>query len=291
MKYIGLSICALLILPRLTGQVAAVSVVDSIVIVDDVGGSNYSEEIVLFRADGTYQDLADINHFSGSANTTSALASGTYSYSVSTANEFGGPGAGQGPQTVGTIMWGSRPPLQLVFFTATTGQPGPSGPGVLSSFQVFPRLAVTGAANVSNNSWISAPHPTMPGFVIEGESPRWVLIRGTGPSLTQFSVPSPITDPSMTLSGAIDFSINVQTVFTDNGAMVTNTVNSWTSDPNLVAGLQAVFSLVGAFQFTSGSNDCAALVLLEPGAYTVQGSTSSAGGQFLTEVYVLPYGS
>jgi hypothetical protein len=131
----------------------------------------------------------------------------------------------------------------------------------------------------------------IPGFVIEGGSPRWVLIRGAGPSLAQFSVPSPVMDPSMTLSGSIIFGINVQTVTTGNGATVTNTVNSWTSDPNLVAGLQAVFSLVGAFQFTSGSNDCAALVLLGPGAYTVQASTSSTGGQFLTEVYVLPYGS
>jgi hypothetical protein len=291
MRHFALSLCALLILPRLTAQVASVSVVDSIVAIDDVGGSNSSEEIVLFRADGTYQDLANINRFSGGAITTSPLASGTYSYSVSTANEFGGPGSAPGPQTVGTITWANRTSLQLVFFTATTGQPGPSGPGVLSGFRVFPRLVVTGAANVSNNSWISAAHPTIPGFVLEGASPRWVLIRGAGPSLAQFSVPNPVTDPSMSLSGAIDFGVNVQTVTTGNGATETSTVNSWTSDPNLVAGLQAVFSLVGAFQFISGSNDCAALVLLEPGAYTVQASTSSAGGQFLTEVYVLPYGS
>jgi hypothetical protein len=288
MRYIILSICALLSIPRLTAQVASTSIVDSIVGVTFVGGSNYTEELVLFRADGTYQDLADISHFSGSANTTSPLSSGTYSYSVSV-----GTGS-EGPQTVGTITWANRTPLLLWFTSATSGQPsgpgGSSGPEVLSGFQIYPRLAVTGAANVSNNSWISAAHPTIPGFVIEGATPRWVLIRGVGPSLAQFSVPSPVANPTMTLSGGIDFSINVQSVSSSGGTTVTNTVSPWTSDPNLVAGFQAVFSLVGAFQFTGGSSDCAGLVLLEPGAYTVQGSTSTPGGQFLTEVYVLPYG-
>jgi hypothetical protein len=93
----------------------------------------------------------------------------------------------------------------------------------------------------------------------------------------------------MTLSAGSYLEVNVQNVYTTTSG--TGIVNPWTSDPNLVAGLQAVFTLVGAFQFTSGSSDCAGLLLLEPGAYTVQGTTSSsAGGQLLTEVYVLPYG-
>ena len=94
----------------------------------------------------------------------------------------------------------------------------------------------------------------------------------------------------MSITGQTYATFNLQTVYANNQGTDTNIVNSWTSDPNLVAGFQAVFSAVGAFQFTSGSSDCAGLVLLPPGAYTVQGSTSGASGQFLTEVYVLPYG-
>lgn len=289
MKSTLLAVCALLLTPVLSAQVAAVNVVDSIVGITYVGGSNYSSELVLFRADGTYQDLAVTSHFSGGGTTTSAPTSGTYTYAVSV-------GAGwQGPQTVGTITWTSgttpRAPLALWFTQPNSGQPGVSAPGYLSSFGVYPRIAVTGAANVSNNSWISAGHPTIPGFVIEGNSVRWVLIRGAGPALAQFGVPSPLANPVMSFTGGTYGAFNLQSVDADGQETDTSTVNTWSSDPNLVPGFQAVFTAVGAFQFPSGSSDCAGLVLLAPGAYTVQGSTPAAAGQFLTEVYVLPYGT
>ena len=290
MNRITLPICALLSISGLSAQVASVSIVDSIVLISNVGGSNYNNELVLFRADGTYQDIAVTSHFSGGGIPTSPPSSGTYSYTVSIGEGWAGP------QTVGTITWTNgespRAPLTLWFVSPTSGQPFVSGAGVLSSFGVFPRVALTGATNVSNNSWISASHPTTPGFVIEGDSPRWVLIRGAGPSLAQFGVPSPVANPAMVLSGGYSSftSVNLQNVYSNDGATGAETVGPWSSDPNLVAGLQAMFSLAGAFQYTGGSSDCAGLVLLAPGAYTVQGSTTGAAGQLLTEIYVLPYG-
>lgn len=85
--------------------------------------------------------------------------------------------------------------------------------------------------------------------------------------------------------------MNITTVTNGMGQTVSQTVNSWSNDPNLAVGLRTIFSVAGAFQFQNGSSDCAGLVLLAPGAYTIQGTTSGADGEMLTEVYVLPYGS
>jgi hypothetical protein len=157
---------------------------------------------------------------------------------------------------------------------------------------VYPRNELSGAVNVSNNSWITAAHPTTPGFVIQGSSPRWVLIRGAGPSLSAFGVPSPVALPILTFESVeSELKVNVKTNAVSPGAQSTETVNAWSSDPNVAPGLKAAFGLVGAFPFPDGSSDCAALLLLPPGAYILQGSTAGPDGELLTEVYVLPYGT
>ena len=69
-----LAVSALLLTPFLSAQeVTPVNVVDSVVSISYVGGSNYDNELILFRADMTYQDIAVTSHFSGSGITTSAL--------------------------------------------------------------------------------------------------------------------------------------------------------------------------------------------------------------------------
>jgi hypothetical protein len=99
------------------------------------------------------------------------------------------------------------------------------------------------------------------GFVIQGTAPRTVLIRGDGPVLSTFSVPSPLPDP-------------VVTVYDNTGAAVaTNT--GWGTNTN--PGVLSTAALeVGAFALPSSSADSALLLTLPPGAYTVQ--ITSAGG-------------
>jgi len=277
MRTVFLAALALLSVPKLSAQAAPQSIADSLVEINYRVSVFFSYELVWFRADGTYQDV--INEGLADSNIgvqTYAPLSGTYTYAATAGMQNLGTITFTGNSTRGPVTFGYTPWL-------TEG-----GPFV----NVYPRLALTGAVNVSNNSWISATHPTMPGFVIQGSSPRWVLIRGAGPSLAQFGVPSPVANPALTLSSGGYMGVNVQRVTDDGG--VTNTYNllSWTSDPNLADGFRAIFSVAGAFLFLDGSSDCAALVHLDPGAYVVQGSTtSSTGGQLLTEVYVLPYGN
>jgi hypothetical protein len=249
----------------LPAQSAPQSIADSLI--DVTGGVSVFrfEVIVLFRADGTFQVIST----KGTSNTsigiqTNPPSSGTYTYTTT-------------PLVSGLVG--------TVTTTATSGPNiGSFAIGEEDTFGEYPTVincylpnAITGAANVSNNSWVTPAHPAISGFVIEGTSPRWVLIRGDGPSLSQFAVANPVSNPTITLTS----------VSSGSGPVA---VNTWSSDPNLVPGFQAMFSLAGAFQFPSDSADCATLVFLSPGAYLVTASTSSSAGQVLTEVYVLPYG-
>jgi hypothetical protein len=221
-------------------------------------------EVALLRADGTFQDILYETSFGG-APTTLPPRNGTYTYAPSTSQD------NQGVLTLTTAS--SQYNFTLVFSTPTAGTVNGDG---FDPFTIYPRTAVTGAENVSNNSWVTTTHPSVSGFVIEGSSPRWVLVRGAGPSLAQFGVANPVAVPQLTVY---------------SGANAIQEPSAWSSDPNLVPGFEAIFALEGAFQFASGSTDCAGLYLLNPGAYTATASSSGSDGSLLTEIYVLPYGS
>ena len=104
------------------------------------------------------------------------------------------------------------------------------------------------------------------GFVIEGNAPKQVLIRASGPSLAQFGVSGVLAQP------AIDLYQEGQVIGHNNG---------WGSSQDL----SAAFAQVGAFAFSSPL-DSALLVTLQPGSYTAQVSGADGGGGVaLIEVY------
>ncbi|HEY1847723.1 MAG TPA: hypothetical protein VGG37_00895, partial [Opitutaceae bacterium] len=106
------------------------------------------------------------------------------------------------------------------------------------------------------------------GFVISGNTPITVLIRGVGPSLTQFGIASPIAAPQLALYD------------TNNNVLQTNT--GWGGS----ASLAQTFSQVGAFKLLAGSADAAMVVTLPPGAYTAEMSgIGGATGDGLEEIY------
>lgn len=125
--------------------------------------------------------------------------------------------------------------------------------------------------NVSTRGYVSPTETFIGGFVIQGSAPRTVLIRGDGPVLSTFSVPSPLADP-------------VVTVYNSAGAVVaTNT--GWGTNTNPTSLSTAALE-VGAFALPSASADSALLLTLAPGAYTVE-ITSAKGnsGIALFEAY------
>ena len=109
------------------------------------------------------------------------------------------------------------------------------------------------------------------GFVIAGEGELRLLLRGVGPSLSQFNVPGILADPSLEL-----YAGNTRLAANDN----------WRSDgPTAAAALQDAGRALGAFDLAS-PNDAALLVTLRAGTYSlhVRGAAGETGIA-LAEIY------
>ncbi len=108
------------------------------------------------------------------------------------------------------------------------------------------------------------------GIVVQGDSPKRLLVRAAGPALGQFGVSGFILQPQLAvLSGTTELARN----------------SGWSTATNSSAIAQ-VATQAGAFAFTAGSADAAVLVELSPGNYTAQVSgLAGASGVTLVEVY------
>ena len=176
-----------------------------------------------------------------------------------------------GPNT-GTLEYGNGPvkAQTLVNFGFTLGTTlggtyqDRSGAGTIR-FTPFPVASSPPLRNISNRATLTAGQTTTAGFVVAGSAPRQVLVRAVGPSLGQFGIANPATDP-------------VLTVFAGNTQVGQN--SAWGG----AATLTAVFTSVGAFALPAGSHDCALVLTLAPGNYTAQ-ARSASGGEVLMEVY------
>lgn len=108
------------------------------------------------------------------------------------------------------------------------------------------------------------------GFVVAGERPVRVLVRGVGPSLVEFGVGNRLANPHLALYRA-------DTVLAEN--------DDWAGAADVVAaGRQA-----GAFALPPDSRDAALVAELAPGNYTAQVSgVGGTTGVALVELYLLP---
>jgi hypothetical protein len=148
---------------------------------------------------------------------------------------------------------------------------GASGVGLIEIYDTggnpFASLTnVSARMNVTSGNGI-----LIAGFVIGGNAPKTVLVRGIGPSLSQFGVTGVLPDPQIAVfSGTTQIASNSQ----------------WGSGSSTPAQMSTAAAQVGAFPLVSGSKDAALLLTLQAGAYTVQvTSLSNATGVALVEVY------
>jgi alkaline phosphatase D len=113
------------------------------------------------------------------------------------------------------------------------------------------------------------------GFVLSGASPRNVLVRAIGPTLSAFGVNDALSSP-------------VLSVFQGERLVATN--GAWGGTADGPAPLTAAFDRAGAFRLIDEASHDAALVLsLAPGSYTVQvRGSEGATGSTLLEVYEIP---
>jgi len=137
--------------------------------------------------------------------------------------------------------------------------------------------------NVSSRGTLDATESILfGGFVIAGDKPKRVLIRGIGPALIPFGVTGAVADPRLAIYSG-------QTLLAQNDDWGTPTTinNAYPAAP--ATELSAAAAATGAFAFTNGAKDAAILVTLPPGAYTAQVTGSdNTTGEAMVEIYELP---
>jgi choloylglycine hydrolase len=110
------------------------------------------------------------------------------------------------------------------------------------------------------------------GFVINGNTPKRLLVRGVGPSLGPlFGIPGVLADPV----------VELHTKRGERDVVVARN-DDWSDEP----GAHEVAKRVGAFALPAGSKDAALVVCVPAGAYTaVLSGAGGESGEGLLEVY------
>ncbi len=147
---------------------------------------------------------------------------------------------------------------------------GDTGLGMLEIYEV--NQNVSQLVNISSRGFVGTGESVLlPGFVVDGNVPVKVLVRGVGPS---------IQDPN--LAGILEFPI--LTVINSQGEILGNNVR-WGDNSN-AAEIAAAATATGASPLLEGSEDAAMILELAPGSYGAfvngQGGTT---GIALVEVY------
>lgn len=129
--------------------------------------------------------------------------------------------------------------------------------------------------NISTRGPVGPGHATLiAGFVVTGNAPKRVLIRGVGPGLGALGVAATLPDPNLA-------------IFQGNTMLAQN--SDWGMGANMPSELAAAAENVGAFALTAGSKDAAILITLAPGIYTAHVSPADGtAGIALVEVYEVP---
>ena len=110
------------------------------------------------------------------------------------------------------------------------------------------------------------------GFVIAGDAPRPILVRGVGPGLAALGVSGALTAPKLELF---------------SGAQLLAANTGWTAGGNATS-LAAASASVGLFALDRTSADSALALTLAPGAYTaIISGVNGATGNALVEIYDL----
>ncbi len=153
-----------------------------------------------------------------------------------------------------------------------SGSGGTSGIGLTELYDADTGFPSARLINISARGQVgTGGNILIAGFVISGNSTETVLLRGVGPTLSQFNLSGALAAPQLTLFDSTGKKIDSSTTWGGSSA------------------LSSVFTQVGAFSLPSTSADSVLLENLPPGSYTVQLSgVSGATGTALIEVYEVP---
>jgi hypothetical protein len=169
---------------------------------------------------------------------------------------------------------------------AYTAQVGASGNGI-ALIEVYDAsssavLSSEQLINISTRGFVdSGTGKLIAGFVVSGDAPKRLLVRGVGASLTAFGVQGALSDPMLEL-------------FTEDGSTLIARNDNWGTPQSVAvvgstvpaADIVSAARATGAFPLDNGSKDAAILVTLMPGNYSavVSGANQTTGAG-LVEVY------
>ncbi|MBS0631586.1 MAG: immunoglobulin domain-containing protein [Verrucomicrobia bacterium] len=184
---------------------------------------------------------------------------------------------------VGAFPLSANSPDAVIY---TTLQPGvytaifsssntTTGVGLVEIYDTQDNLTTTTPrlTNISSRGQVGTGENLMiGGFVVSGDQPKQLLIRGVGPGLVPHGI-----DQSQVLADPVIY------LYKDSAVIATN--DNWGSAGD-GAAISATAAVVGAFPLTAGSKDAAMLVTLQPGRYTVMvAGANSTSGVALVELY------
>ena len=164
------------------------------------------------------------------------------------------------------------------YTASVSGVGGATGVGLVELYDVIQPSAFSDdkLVNVSTRGQVGAGNNVLiAGVIINGTTPKRMLIRAVGPTLSNFGVTNSLADPTLRL------------VRQDNGAVVR--ANGDWQKGNDATEMARVAAEVGATALPSGSKDSALLITLPPGVYTAIVDTGDGSeGIALVEVYEVP---
>lgn len=154
------------------------------------------------------------------------------------------------------------------------GQDGGTGLGLIELYNVGTQQTTAlgnDIVNLSSRGVVGKDSKVViAGFVVGGNSPKTMLIRGVGPSLKPIGVADALVDPKLT-------------IYHDGVAIKDN--DDWSNGNDPVA-IRRVSNSVGAFPLQDNSRDAVMLITLEPGAYSaIISSKTEKEGVALVEIY------
>ena len=161
-------------------------------------------------------------------------------------------------------------------YTALITDPSGTGTGValaeIYDASVNPNADYQRLVNISSRGKVTPDDGVLiGGFIVTGNAPKTLLIRGVGPTLTAFGIAGALADPALT-------------IYRDSKVIATN--EGWANS----AAIATAAIQTGAFTLPSGSKDAAVLVTLNPGAYTalIKSAKNASSGVALIEIYEVP---
>ena len=191
------------------------------------------------------------------------------SAAASQSGAFALPGASLDAALLASLASGS-------YTAQVTGQAAATGVALMEAYDTAANATSARLVNISARTQVGTGGSVLiAGFVVQGNAPKQLLIRGVGPTLSAFGVTGVLADPLLTL-------------YRDGSASPIQQNDNWLAATN-VAQIGLKSALVGAFVLPAASRDAALLVTLDPGTYTAQVSgVGGTTGVALVEIYEVP---